>query len=43
VTAWRDILSRGDLVHQRPPERADSGPIWSALEYGCHVRDVFIA
>ena len=42
VDAWRDVLSRGDIVRQRPPKRADSEPIWSALEYGCHVRDVFV-
>jgi hypothetical protein len=42
IDAWRDVLSRGDLVRQRPPHQADSGPIWSALEYGCHVRDVFV-
>ncbi len=42
VASWRDVLSRGALVPQRPPARADSGPIWSALEYGCHVRDVFV-
>jgi hypothetical protein len=42
VDAWREILLRGDIVRQRPPERADRGPIWSALEYGCHVRDVFV-
>jgi len=39
--AWREVLSRGALVRQRPPGPADRGPIWSALEYGCHVRDVF--
>lgn len=42
VAAWRDVLSRGEVVRQRPPARGDSGPIWSALEYGCHVRDVFV-
>ena len=42
VAAWGNVLSRGELVHQRPPGRADGNPIWSALEYGCHVRDVFI-
>ena len=24
------------------PRRPDGGVIWSALEYGCHVRDVFV-
>lgn len=42
VTAWHAVLSRGAQVHQRPPARVDGGPIWSALEYGCHVRDVFL-
>lgn len=42
VAAWREVLSRGAVVRQRPPARAESGPIWSALEYGCHVRDVFV-
>jgi hypothetical protein len=42
VEAWRAVLSRGALVRQRPPGPATRGPIWSALEYGCHVRDVFV-
>ena len=42
VEAWRDVLSRGALVRQRPPGPVARGPIWSALEYGCHVRDVFV-
>ena len=42
VEAWRTVLSRGALVGQRPPGPAARGPIWSALEYGCHVRDVFV-
>lgn len=33
--AWRQVLDRPD-VERRPNPR-----IWSALEYGCHVRDVF--
>ncbi len=36
---WRQILGGGDIVHQRPP--SEDGPVWSALEYGAHVRDVF--
>lgn len=37
---WRRLLGRGDLVSQRPP--ADDGQVvWSALEYGAHVRDVY--
>jgi hypothetical protein len=42
VEAWHAVFSRGDLVRQRPPKRPDGGVIWSALEYGCHVRDVFV-
>jgi hypothetical protein len=35
ATAWLDVLA-GSGVRRRP------GPqTWSALEYGCHVRDVF--
>ena len=36
-TAWQQVLAGDpDGLRQRPqPER------WSALEYGCHVRDVF--
>src|ERR687892_85699 len=32
---WRDVLTN-PLVVRRP-----AGNVWSALEYGCHVRDVF--
>jgi hypothetical protein len=36
VDAWSALLA-GEYVRQRPtPDR------WSALEYGCHVRDVFV-
>jgi len=42
VEAWYEVLSRGELVRQRPPRRPDGGVIWSALEYGCHVRDVYV-
>lgn len=35
VAEWAPLLS-GDLVAVRPSEDR-----WSALEYGCHVRDVF--
>lgn len=35
AAAWQDVLTRSADVRQRPsPAR------WSALEYGCHVRDV---
>ena len=42
IAAWREALSRGELTRQRPPRRPDGGVIWSALEYGCHVRDVCV-
>jgi hypothetical protein len=42
VGTWHAVLSRGALVRQRPPRRPEGGVIWSALEYGCHVRDVFV-
>lgn len=33
---WADALSGADAVRHRP------GPtVWSPLEYGCHVRDVY--
>jgi hypothetical protein len=32
---WAQVLERSD-VRQRP-----RGGVWSPLEYGCHVRDVF--
>lgn len=35
VAGWRAIL-QSDRVRDRP-----SPVVWSALEYGCHVRDVF--
>ena len=38
---WRRLLGRGDLVSTRPPTEPGAAPIWSALEYGCHVRDVY--
>ncbi|MEM7337859.1 MAG: DinB family protein [Actinomycetota bacterium] len=37
---WRRLLSRGDLVYQRPPVAPGQPPAWSALEYGAHTRDV---
>ncbi len=30
---WMPVLSRGDVARRTDPNR------WSALEYGCHVRD----
>jgi DinB superfamily len=35
AAAWRAVLA-DERVRQRP-----SDDVWSALEYGCHVRDVF--
>lgn len=36
IEAWRDVLTSGRDLRARPrPE------VWSPLEYGCHVRDVF--
>jgi hypothetical protein len=39
--AWRAVLGRGESVAQRPPHDPERGPVWSGLEYGCHVRDVY--
>ena len=36
AAAWQDILARADRLTTRP-----SDDRWSALEYACHVRDVF--
>jgi DinB superfamily len=37
ITAqWRDVLTTRDDVSARP-----SPAVWSPLEYGCHVRDVY--
>jgi len=35
AASWRPVLARADAAH-RPNEH-----MWSPLEYGCHVRDVF--
>ena len=36
AAGWQEVLSgSGDLAARPAPDR------WSALEYGCHVRDVF--
>jgi DinB superfamily len=35
AAAWRDVLAQPDGACQRPAPGT-----WSALEYGCHVRDV---
>lgn len=39
AAAWRSLLGREDLVRVRPP--SSDGVVWSALEYGAHVRDVY--
>ena len=41
AAAWRSVLGRGDIVKLRPPSDDERGPVWSALEYGAHVRDVY--
>lgn len=38
---WRAILNSGAIVAQRPPVPEGESPVWSALEYGAHVRDVY--
>ena len=34
--AWADVLARTDVRERPAPD------VWSALEYGCHVRDVHV-
>lgn len=41
ASAWRSVLKKGDRVGQRPPVAPGASPVWSALEYGAHVRDVY--
>lgn len=41
AAAWRGVLQRGEIVSRRPPVDDDEPPVWSALEYGAHVRDVY--
>ena len=36
AAAWPAVLARPDAAVRPRPDR------WSALEYGCHVRDVFV-
>jgi hypothetical protein len=33
--AWKNVLGRPDVTDRVRPDR------WSALEYGCHIRDVY--
>ena len=35
ATQWSDVLASADVAVRPQPE------VWSPLEYGCHVRDVF--
>ncbi|MFT7601820.1 MAG: hypothetical protein ACI8TP_004783 [Acidimicrobiales bacterium] len=41
AATWRTLLGSGDIVAKRPPDGDPSSPVWSALEYGVHVRDVY--
>ncbi len=41
AATWRGLLSGGDIVSKRPPDGDPNSPVWSALEYGAHVRDVY--
>jgi hypothetical protein len=36
AAAWREVLTGAGAVRRRP-----AAGVWSPLEYGCHVRDVF--
>lgn len=36
AVAWREVLTGPRAVRRRP-----AAGVWSPLEYGCHVRDVF--
>jgi hypothetical protein len=36
AAVWGQVLQGADGVHTRPSE-----DVWSPLEYGCHVRDVY--
>ena len=41
AASFRAALGRGDIVNIRPPVAPGASPVWSALEYGAHVRDVY--
>lgn len=41
AAAWRAVLQRGEMVKRRPPVADGETPLWSALEYAAHVRDVY--
>jgi hypothetical protein len=36
ATGWQTVLMQGDVARRRNDD------MWSALEYGCHVRDVYL-
>jgi len=36
ATRWGDLLETSDVLRRSP-----AAEVWSPLEYGCHVRDVF--
>lgn len=40
AAAWRRVLGHANAT-VRPPVPAGESPVWSALEYGAHVRDVY--
>ncbi len=41
AASWRVALSRGEIVDRRPPVSPGQPPVWSAVEYGAHTRDVY--
>lgn len=41
AAAWRATLGRGSVVTERPPVPDGADIVWSGLEYGAHVRDVY--
>ena len=41
AAAWRTALGRGSIVVERPPVPEGADVVWSALEYGAHIRDVY--
>lgn len=41
AASFRAALKRGAMVHERPPVPPGADPLWSALEYAAHVRDVY--
>lgn len=41
AATWRSLLGAGSMASLRPPDGDPASAIWSAVEYGAHVRDVF--